>query len=154
MSCPNERGYVGRDVVIEFAIGCPGADPNALTFKVFGMSRSSEITNTWDTVDATGSTSSGNTRENLVTYKNVSASFDYVSMGTDIENQRELENHIWDPSAATSNQPHVWLRFTYPAKVIQGPFIGNTNGFSSTYDDLVTGSFEAQSNGNVTYTAV
>lgn len=145
------KGYVGRSVLFEYSLQPPDTDPASLTFVRLGMTRDLEMNINWDTVDATGATSADFTKENLVTFKDVTMSGSYVSQLDDVENQQNFEDHVFNPPAATEYQPFVWCRMTYPTgRVVTGNFIVNENNTSSPYADVVTGTFSAMSNGVVT----
>lgn len=146
--------FVGRDVLVEFAIGVETADPNTLTFKTLGMMRGKELNATWDTVDTTADKSPNFTRTSLVTFKAVEFSGDGVSYTDDVYNQIEFEQHVVNPPVSTAYQPKVWLRVTYPNKVYQGPFIVASFGNSNAYDAESTWSISANSNGDVALTVI
>ena len=146
--------FTGRDVSVEFAIGLEAAAPASLTFKDFGMVRTKDFKVTWNTADTTADKSPEFTRTNLVTFKSVEFSGDGVSYTDAIYNQSELEAHVCSPSAATNNQPKVWLRITFPDAVFTGPFIISEWKKGAAYDDAATFSFTAKSNGAVTRTPV
>ena len=144
--------YVGRDVVIEFAIGDENASPSGLTFKVLGMMRGKGMKVSWDTVDATADKSPQFTKQTLTTFKMVEFSGDGVAYTEAIHNQSELKAHVYNPGVATGNQPKVWLRQTAPDGVTLGPFIVSEWDSPSPYADVVTWSLSAQSNGAVVFT--
>ena len=145
--------FVGRDVVVKFAIALETADPTALTFKRLGMMRTKDWEVQWDDVDTTGDTSPDFTRTALVTFKSINFSGDGVSYEDTAQNQSELEGHVFSPGAATGNQPKAWLQIEFPDFVYVGPFIFTQFSRSAPYDDAVTWSTAAKSNGQVTRTA-
>ena len=51
------RGYVGRDVMLEYSLQPKDTAPESLVFVRLGMCQEKELNTTWDTVDATGDTS-------------------------------------------------------------------------------------------------
>ena len=51
------RGYVGRDVLLEFSLQPPSTEVASLTFERLGMCRGKELALSRDTADATGDTS-------------------------------------------------------------------------------------------------
>jgi predicted secreted protein len=144
--------YTGRDVLIEFAIGDENATLGSLVFKTLGMMRGKGMNVNWDVVDATGDKSPEFTRQSLVTYKQVEFSGDGVAYTEAIHNQAELKAHIYNPGSGTANQPKAWIRQTEPDGVTVGPFIFSSWESASPYDDVVTWSTSAQSNGAVTFT--
>ena len=144
--------YTGRDVLIEFAIGDENAVLGSLVFKTLGMMRGKGRNVNWDVVDATGDKSAQYTRQNLVTFKQVEFSGDGVAYTEAVHNQAELKAHIYNPGAGTGNQPKAWIRQTAPDGVTVGPFIFSAWESASPFDDVVTWSTSAQSNGAVTFT--
>ena len=146
------RGYVGRDVMLEYSLQPKDTAPESLVFVRLGMCQEKELNTTWDTVDATGDTSPNFTKENLVAFKSVAITGGYVSMGDDVENQAAFEDHIFSPPAETNYQPFMHLRITFlnGKRVITGPFIVSENGISMPHGDAVKGSFSSMSDGNVT----
>jgi predicted secreted protein len=144
--------YTGRDVLIEFAIGDENAVLGSLVFKTLGMMRGKGMNVNWDVVDATGDKSAQYTRQNLVTFKQVEFSGDGVAYTEAVHNQAELKAHIYNPGAGTGNQPKAWIRQTAPDGVTVGPFIFSAWESASPFDDVVTWSTSAQSNGAVTFT--
>jgi predicted secreted protein len=146
--------FTGRDVSVEFAIGLESADPTGLTFKDFGMMRTKAFNVSWDTADTTADKSPDYTRTSLVTFKNIEFSGDGVSYTDAVHNQAELEAHVYSPGSETNNQPKVWFRITFPDCVFTGPFIVSEWSKDAAYDDAVTWSMTANSNGAVTRTPV
>lgn len=150
---PTPKKFVGRDVVLNFAIGLEDDDPTGLTFKRLGMMRGKSMKTSWDTADATGDTSPSFTKENLVTFKGVEFSGDGVSYGADIDNQKELKAHVINPGTETNNQPKVWIQMIDPdGDKYQGPFIVKEWSDDRPYSDTCTWSMSAMSNGDVVYT--
>lgn len=141
--------FTGRDVSVEFAIGLESADPSGLTFKDFGMMRTKDFNVSWDTADTTADKSPDYTRTSLVTFKSIEFSGDGVSYTDAVYNQAELEAHVYSPGSATNNQPKVWLRITFPDAIFTGPFIVSEWSKGAAYDDAVTWSMTANSNGAV-----
>lgn len=147
------EAFVGRDVVVNFAIALPSADPAGLTFKRLGMMRGKTTSISWDTVDTTADTSPALTKTNLVTFKSVEFSGDGVSFGEAVANQKELKAHVISPGSGTNNQPQVWLQIIDPdGDEIEGPFIVSEWSDERPYADAATWSLTAMSNGAVTYT--
>jgi predicted secreted protein len=146
--------YVGRDVVVEFAPGLETVDPATLTFKTLGMMRTKTVGGTWDTADTTADSSPDYTRTSLVTFKSFEFSGDGVTYSDDIYNQKEFRSAVLSPTVATNYQPKIWLKLTFPDEVIQGPFIVSEFSTDAPFDDAVTWSTSAASNGAVTFTPV
>ena len=146
--------FTGRDVTVEFSIALENADPLALVFKDFGMMRTKDFNVSWETADTTADKSPDFTKTSLVTFKSIEFSGDGVSYTDVVYNQAELEAHVYSPSVATNRQPKVWLRITFPDAVFTGPFIISEWSKGAAYDDAVTWSMTANSNGAVSRVAV
>ena len=145
--------FVGRDVIVNYAIGLESADPDSLTFKRLGMMRTKSMKTTWDTVDTTADMSPDYTKTNLVTFKMVEFTGDGVSYGEDVANQKEFKAHFISPGSGTNNQPKVWLQMIDPDDdKYQGPFIVKEWNDDRPYADVATWSTSAMSNGAVTFT--
>lgn len=145
--------FVGRDVVLNFAVGLASVDPDTLTFKRLGMMRTKSMRTSWDTVNTTADLSPAFTKTNLVTFKMVEFSGDGVSYGDDIAHQKEFKAHVINPGSGTENQPMVWLEMIDPdGDSYRGPFIVNEWSDERPYADVCTWSTAAMSNGEVTYT--
>jgi predicted secreted protein len=145
--------FVGRDVVVNFAIGLESANPAGLTFKRLGMMRGKTMKTSWDTVDTTADQSPAFTKTNLVTFKSVEFSGDGVSYGEAVANQKEMKAHVISPGAATGNQPKVWLQMIDPdGDQYEGPFIVNEWSDERPHAEAATWSMSAMSNGSVVFT--
>jgi len=145
--------FVGRDVVVNFAIALESADPAGLTFKRLGMMRGKSMKTSWDTVDTTADQSPAFTKTSLVTFKAVEFSGDGVSYGEAVANQKEFKAHVINPGAGTLNQPKVWLQMIDPdGDEYEGPFIVSEWSDDRPYADAATWSITAMSNGAVVYT--
>lgn len=145
--------FVGRDVVVNFAIGLESAVPASLTFKRLGMMRGKTMKTSWDTVDTTADQSPAFTKTNLVTFKMVEFSGDGVSYGEAVANQKELKAHVISPGSTTGNQPKVWLQMIDPdGDQYEGPFIVNEWSDDRPHADAATWSLSAMSNGDVVFT--
>lgn len=144
--------YVGRDVICSYAVGLPSVDPDTLTFARLGMMRTKGLEYSWDTADVTGDTSDDYTREKLATFKDIKFSGDGVCDTAAGENQADFEDGVLSPTSATNYQPMMWLKLEYPDKVVQGNFLISSFSTDAPYDDGVTFSFEAESNGAITLT--
>lgn len=141
--------FVGRDVIVKFAIADVAADPLTMTFKRLGMMRTKDWEVQWDDVDTTGDTSPSFTRTALVTFKSINFSGDGVSYADTAQNQAELEGHVFSPGLATLQQPKAWLKIEFPDFTYTGPFLFTSFSRSAPFDDAVTWSTSAKSNGAV-----
>lgn len=141
--------FVGRDVLVEYAVGLETATPASLTYKVLGMMRGKELSASWDSADTTGDKSEAFTRTSLVTFKSVEFSGDGVTYTDDVHNQIDFESNVVNPPVETNYQPKFWLRITYPNKVYTGPFLVTEFTNSTAFDAEATWSISASSNGAV-----
>jgi len=146
--------FVGRDVLVEFAIANEDAAVGGLTWQTLGMMRGKSMKTSWETADTTADDSPSFTKTNLVTFKSVEFSGDGVSYTDAIYNQKVMKAHAISPGAATSNQPKAWIRMTDPdGSKYTGPFIITEWSDDRPHADAATWSISAMSNGNVAYTA-
>ncbi|WP_298016680.1 phage tail tube protein [uncultured Castellaniella sp.] len=136
--------YVGRDVVLEYAIGCGDARPVEADWKRFGSMRTKEFNLEWETTDATADDSIGALRENLATFQSLTISGDGTckASGAGSANLIELTKHVANP-AATGGQPTAWLRMTFPDLTFTAFMIITTMSRSAPFDDVTTYSMEA-----------
>lgn len=143
MAC-NKTKYVGRDVVLEYSIGCGDEMPLAADWKAFGSLRTKEFSLEWESTDATADDSVGALRENLATFQTLSISGDGVCKagGAGSANLIELTKHVANP-AATGGQPVAWVRMTFPDLTFTAFMIVTNMSRSAPHDDVVTFSFEA-----------
>lgn len=143
MGC-NKTKYVGRDVVLEYAIGCGDVMPAAEDWKLFGSLRTKEFNLGWDTTDATDSDSIGALRENLATFQTLTMSGDGVckASGSGAQNLIDLTKHFVNPEA-TGGQPVIWMRMTFPDLTFTAFMLLSSLSRSAPYDDVVTYSMEA-----------
>lgn len=143
MACETIK-YPGRNVILEYAIGCGDKKPLAGEYKAFGSLRTKEFNLAWDSTDATDSDSIGALRENIATFQTLQISGDGVcrSSGALGENLIELTKHVVKPDA-TGGQPVVWLRMTFPDLTFEAFMLITTMSRSAPFDDLTTYSFEA-----------
>ena len=145
--------FVGRDVLVEFAIADEDASVGGLSFQTLGMMRGKSMSTKWDTVDTTADDSPAFTKTSLVTFKAVEFSGDGVSYTDSVHNQITLKAHVISPGSGTANQPKVWIRMTDATGVYVGPFIVSEWSDDRPYADTATWSISAMSNGSVTFTA-
>ena len=145
MTCELDK-YVGREVALEYAIGCGDALPQEADWLPIGALRTKEIGIEWDTVDATADDNAGATRSMLATYKNFTISGDGTCKRADgtLSNQTALFKHVLNP-VATGGQPVAWMRVTMPDVTIVCLMLISNNSRSAPYDEIVTFSFEAAS---------
>src|SRR5690625_4983167 len=143
MAC-NLQKFVGRDVVMEYVIGCGDEVPLEQDWKRFGSMRTKEFTLEWETTDTTADDSIGALRENLATFQTLSVSGDGTvkASGDGAAHLIELTKHVADPSA-TSGQPFAWVRMTFLDLTFTAFMIITKMSRSASYADVVTYSFEA-----------
>lgn len=143
MAC-NTTKFVGKDVVLEYVIGCGDVLPLEADWKRFGSLRTKEFEIAWDTTDATDSDSVGALRENLATFQTMTISGDGVvkASGAGAQNLIDLTKHVIQP-VATGGQPVAWLRMTFPDLTFIAYMLISNISRSAPYDDLTTYSFEA-----------
>lgn len=143
MACQVSK-FTGRDVVLEYVIGCADTLPEENEWKRFGSLRTKEFSITWDTTDASDADSIGALRENLATFQTMTISGDgTVKAGGDgAQNLIDLSKHVVQP-VATGGQPAVWLRMTFPDLTFIAYMIVSSLSRSAPYDDVATYSFEA-----------
>lgn len=145
--------FVGRDVLVEFAIAAEDAVPGTLIYKRLGMMRGKSMKTSWDTVETTADQSPAFTKTNLVTFKMVEFSGDGVSYTDAVYNQAEFKTNVISPGSTTGNQPKCWLRLTDPdGSEYEGPFIVSEWSDERPYANEATWSMTAMSNGDVVFT--
>lgn len=144
--------FVGRDVVVEFAIADETALPGSLTWLTLGMMRGKNMKVAWDSVDTTADSSPSQTRTSLATYKGFEFSGDGVSYADAAYNQNTLRAHVMSPGIGMLYQPKAWLRLTDPdGRAYTGPFLINEWSDARGYDAEATWQISAKSNGAVTF---
>jgi len=145
MACEKEK-FVGRDVVLEYFIGCGDTQPTEADWVRIGSMRAKEFSLEWETTDATADDSVGSLRENLATFQSLSISGDGTvkSSGTGADGLIALTKHVANPTA-TDGQPNVWVRMTFPDLTFTCYMIATKMSRSAPYDDVTTYSFEASS---------
>lgn len=144
--------FVGRDVVLDFAIAKEDASIGSLSWQLLGMMRGKSMKTSWDTVDTTADNSPAFTKTSLVTFKQIEFSGDGVSYTDAAFNQATFKAQVINPGAGTDNQPKCWFRLTGPDGVYTGPFIVTEWSDERGYADPATFSLTAMSNGAVTFT--
>lgn len=143
MACNNPK-FVGRNVVVEYVIGCGDQLPASSDWKRFGSMRAKEFNLGWDTTDATDADIIGYLRENLATFQTLEVSGDGILKvsGDGADNLKEIQLHVAKPNA-TSGQPVAWIRFTFPDLTFTAFMIITSFNRSAPYDEVATYSFEA-----------
>lgn len=142
-------GYVGRDVLLEYAFACGDVDPTtpAFAWTPFASLRTKDFNLTWDTADASSDSSPNSLRENLATFQTLEISGDGVAKRSTEAGVQDaftvLTKHVVKPGPAFSNQPVVWLRMTFPDLTFIAYMLITDLSRSATYDDVVTFSFTA-----------
>lgn len=141
--CKNKK-YVGRDVVLEYFIGCGDTLPLPADWRRFGSLRAKEFSAEWDSADATADDSIGSLRENLATFLSLTMSGDgtLTTTGDGAANLKEMTKHFLQPDA-TGGQPVVWMRMTFPDLTFTAFMLLSTFSRSAPYDDVATYSMEA-----------
>lgn len=144
MATCNPSKYVGRDVVLQFHIGCGDTVPAESDWKTFGSLRTKEFTLEWETTDATADDSVGALRENLATFQTLSISGDGVAkaFGGGAENLVALTKHVAKP-LSTGGQPFAWMRMIFPDLTFTAFMIISNMSRSAPHDDVVTFSLAA-----------
>jgi len=148
MACVSKK-YVGREVLLEFAIQCGDVMPAEDDWLIIGAGRSKSMTYTWDTVDATADDVEGAIRDNLATWLNFELSMDGVNRRTDDEtsNQIALRKHFLNP-VETGGQPIVVIRVTEPAITTVAAMLLSEFSLEFPYDDVATWSISAAVTGS------
>lgn len=142
-SC-NKTKFVGRDVVLEYAIACGDVRPADDDWKRFGSMRTKEFNLEWETTDATADDSVGSLRENLATFQTLGISGDGTlkASGAGADNLIEMTKHVANP-LATGGQPVAWMRMTFPDITFTAFMLISNMSRSAPFDDVVTYSLEA-----------
>ena len=145
MACEKTK-FVGRDVVMEYFIGCGNVLPQPDQFKRIGSMRTKEQTMEWESTDATDDSSIGALREQLATFLSFGISGDGTVKKTanDSAHLVELTKHFANP-VATGGQPKAWMRMTYPDLTFTCYMLLTNLSRSAPYDDVTTYSLEASS---------
>lgn len=143
MACET-NAFVGREVALEFHIGCPDVLPDPGDWIPLGALRTKELSNEWDSVDTTADDSVGAVRNSLATYLTYGLSGDGVCKRADgtLSNQTALYKHFKNPTT-TGGQPVAWFRVTFPDVTETAFMLLTTFSKSAPFDDVVTYSIEA-----------
>lgn len=144
-TCANPK-YVGRDVAIEYFIGCGDVQPDSGDYIPIGAFTSKDQTIQWDEADPTADDTVGNLKETIATYLNYSISGDLVARRADvvgITNQIALIKHVANP-VLTGGQPYAWIRLTAPDLTYECFMLITNLSNASPTTDVATRSFEAK----------
>lgn len=143
MACELDK-YVGREVALEFHIGCPDVLPEEADWLPVGALRAKEMNGTWDTVDGTTDDSVGSLRSNLATYQSLEFTADGTCKRADgtLSNQTALTKHFYSP-VSTGGQPVVWLRMTFPDLTFVAFMLLTECSRSAPHDEVTTFSITA-----------
>lgn len=143
MACKKLK-FPGKDVVLEYFIGCGDVLPAETDWLRFGSLRTKEFEISWDTADATDGDSIGALRENLATFQSMTMSGDGTvkASGAGAQNLIDLTKHVANP-VATGGQPAVWMRMTFPDLTFIAYMLISTLSRSAPFDDVTTYSFES-----------
>ncbi len=137
--------YRGNQVSIEFAIvdDSGAADPSTLTFLPLGYLRTNTMSDEWDTLDATSSSTEGNTKESLASWLTRTISLDGLATTTDneVSNLNTLLEHVRNPQTS-DGQPTCWIRRTGPLKTHTIFMLCTSVSEEAPYDDLGTQSLK------------
>lgn len=141
--CRNPK-FIGKRVLMEYAIGCGDTLPATGDWKRIGAMNTKDFSSGWDTDDSTADDSEGSVRENLATYQNITISGDgkNLAYGPNAVNLTELKKHQLQP-IATGGQPSAWFRLTYPDITITVFMLITQLDLGSPFDASATYSFEA-----------
>lgn len=141
--------FLGRDCSIEIFVGkdvrakVDGVIPKPIspTYVVLGGTRGLEKGASWDTVDVTNRSSTGNVRESLVTFLAVDGSTDGIYLPETAENVVATDDYV---TAPPSGQPYAWIRVTRPGPtagaIVQEELYALLTefSFSAPHDDAAT----------------
>lgn len=143
MACRKIK-FSGRDVVLEYSIGCGDQLPQESDWRRIGSMRTKEMTVEWDTIDGTDADSVGSLRENLASFQSLTISGDGTLKvsGRGSQDLIDLNKHVVKPDA-TGGQPAVWMRMTYPDLTFIAYMLVSNFSRSAPYDDVATYSLEA-----------
>lgn len=131
----NNPNFVGKNVLVEYALACGDVNPRTLSYAPVGSMRGKDLTLSADTVDTTADDSSGGFRSNLVTFKTLEFTGDGVVRVSSVADtgQTILLDHF-----VSEDQPVAWFRFTYPDRTIYAYSIITELSRSAPFDEVVT----------------
>lgn len=139
LNCAGTK-FVGKQVLLEFALACGDVNPNTLTWLPLGAVRNKSISLASDTVDATADDSVGSFRDTLTTFKTFELSADGV---TKLDDGTTTNQHVLFTHYVTDPQPYVWIRLTGPIKTIVAFCVMTEYSEEAPYDDVMTYSIAA-----------
>lgn len=141
--CTNPK-YVGKNVILEYAIGCGDVMPSEDDWNRLGSMRTKEFSTEWDTTDVTADDSVGSLRESLATFQTLSMSGDGIHKvsGVGAAELKAINMHVLNP-IETGGQPFAWFRITFPDITIIAFMLVTSFSRAAPYDDAVTYSLEA-----------
>lgn len=143
LNCAGTK-FVGKRVLLEFALACGDVDPNTLTWLKLGGVRNKSVNRSTDTIDVTTDDSFGDIRETLGTFKTFELSVDGLTKledGTTV-NQNMLSTHYDD-----NTQAYVWIRLTGPIKTTIAFCVLTEFSEEYPYDDAMSFSISAAATG-------
>ncbi|WP_106478107.1 phage tail tube protein [Phytohalomonas tamaricis] len=145
------RKYLGREVVVEFALTDPNAATNPGEWLTLGAARGKEWGAEWQTTDATTDDSPELTQENLVTYKTSDISFDGLATKDTTKNVDLLEEYVNAPAAngSETGYPTIYLRITAPRtdslRTYTGTALLTSFRNNAPHDDVASWTMEGNS---------
>lgn len=140
MAC-DSKYYVGKTVVVEYAIGCGDALPDEADWKLVDAMTTKSLGSNWDTIDTTNSDSKGSLRENMATFLNFTFNGGGMAMSDSQSNVSKLNKHYLNP-VATNGQPVAWFRFTYPDLTYTAFMLINNLSLDGGFDEVTTYTLE------------
>lgn len=145
MGCESTK-YLGKEVALEFYIGCGDTLPTDAQWLPIGSLRKKSTKLKWDTVDGTADDAIGSLKEMLATFKELTFSADGVSKRADgtLSNQTLLYKHFINP-VVTNGQPLVWARMTFPDVTLVAFMLISTYDREDPYDGMGTFSLDMSS---------
>ena len=143
LNCAGSK-YVGKRVLLEFALACGDVDPNTLSWLKLGGVRNKSVNRSSDTIDVTTDDSYGSIRETLTTYKTFELSADGLTKPDDgtTANQFLLSQHY-----DANEQPYVWFRLSGPIKTTVAFCVLTEMSEENPYDDAMSFSITAAATG-------
>lgn len=143
LNCAGSK-YVGKRVLLEFALACGDVDPNTLSWLKLGGVRNKSVNRSSDTIDVTTDDSFGNIRETLTTFKTFELSADGLTKLEDgtTTNQKLLSDHYDE-----DEQGYVWFRLTGPIKTTIAFCVLTEFSEEMPYDDAMSFSISAAATG-------
>lgn len=141
MAC-DSKYYVGKTVVVEYAIGCGDTLPSESDWLLVDAMTTKSMGSNWDTIDTTNSDSKGSLRESLATFLNFTISGSGFAVAKAANNLTKLYKHFLSP-AQTNGQPVAWFRMTYPDLTFTAYMLISDMSRDGSHDEAVTYSLES-----------